>query len=332
MRKATVTTVLLLIPTAVFLLVLIPRAMSQEKAFVSVHPESRISGEFILLGDIARIEGGDPVLVRRLSSIVIGRAPLPGQVRLIGMEHIRLRLKQSGIPLDDTAFQSPHRVKVLRDYVEISSETVRRIVREFILREMPWDREQVSIGGMDYNGTIILPRGKITYEVLPQANEDYLGSTPISVLFKVDGSPQKRVWLSPDVKVYASVVVSSRPMPRYHVVNKADLRVERRNLAQLPSNVLTAPSEAMGKRIKTALAANTAFRADMLELPPLVKKGDIVRVIAESESMKVTTLGMVKEKGRRGDTVRVMNITSQKEIYGKVVDAKTVRVSFWVSN
>jgi len=60
----------------------------------------------------------------------------------------------------------------------------------------------------------------------------------------------------------------------------------------------------------------------------LVKRGDIVFIIAESSGIKVTALGQVKEKGRKGQIVRVENIDSNKGIYARVLDSNSVKVDF----
>jgi flagella basal body P-ring formation protein FlgA len=70
------------------------------------------------------------------------------------------------------------------------------------------------------------------------------------------------------------------------------------------------------------------LRTDLIELPPLVRRGNVVVIIAESDVLKVTALGEVKEKGRRGETIRVVNLSSKKEIYARVVDSNTVKVDF----
>jgi flagella basal body P-ring formation protein FlgA len=328
MKKATLLLAVLLLAATISILGIVPRASAQGRATVTVSRENHVSGEAVFLRDIANIKSDDPSLTSDLASTYIGRAPLPGRSRSIKLEQIRRKIRQKGIPLAAIGLKSPSQIKVLRNYNEIKGDTVEKIVRKFILQKMPWDPGQVNIKGLDFDGNIILPKGKITYRLIPQVNENYLGSTPIQVVFAVDGKPQKKVWLNADIEVYTPVVVSARPMPRYHVVSKSDIRLERRNLADLPSNIITSLEEPIGKRIKAPLSANTPLRADLIELPPLVKRGDIVTVIAENEVLKIVTKGMVKDRGRKGDVVRVININSKKEVFGKVVDARTVRVNF----
>ena len=100
-------------------------------------------------------------------------------------------------------------------------------------------------------------------------------------------------------------------------------------LARLPSNIITDYDEILGKRTKRAIDANTVLRPDLIEFPPLVKRGDVVMVVAESGGLRITTLGVVKGRsGRRGERIRVENLDSKKSIYARVMDANTVKVDF----
>jgi flagella basal body P-ring formation protein FlgA len=66
----------------------------------------------------------------------------------------------------------------------------------------------------------------------------------------------------------------------------------------------------------------------MVEVPPLVKKGDRVTLLVENDHFKITSIGEVKEEGRAGDRIKVTNMSSKREVYGKVLDGHTLLVDF----
>jgi len=76
------------------------------------------------------------------------------------------------------------------------------------------------------------------------------------------------------------------------------------------------------------MSPKEVFRTDIVELPPMVKRNDRVSIVAESESLRITAVGEVKESGSRGERVKVVNLNSNKEIFARVLDSKTVRVEF----
>ncbi|MBW1863855.1 MAG: flagella basal body P-ring formation protein FlgA [Deltaproteobacteria bacterium] len=59
-----------------------------------------------------------------------------------------------------------------------------------------------------------------------------------------------------------------------------------------------------------------------------MRKGKRVLIKAENGLIRVTTLGKTLEDGRAGDEVRVINISSGKEIFATVKGPGLVLVSF----
>mgnify|MGYP001825038479 FL=1 len=100
------------------------------------------------------------------------------------------------------------------------------------------------------------------------------------------------------------------------------------DLEEKPDGVITDPGAVLGKRTRRAIGTQTPLRADLIELPPLVKRGDLVVIIAESNGLKITTLGQVKKRGRLGDRIPVANMDSKKILYARVIDSNTVKVDF----
>jgi flagella basal body P-ring formation protein FlgA len=100
------------------------------------------------------------------------------------------------------------------------------------------------------------------------------------------------------------------------------------DLADLPANIVSDPEAVLGKRTKRVVGAQVPLRTDLIELPPLVKRGDMVVILAESNGLKITTLGQVKKKGRLGDRIPVVNMDSKKILHARVIDSNTVKVDF----
>ena len=65
-----------------------------------------------------------------------------------------------------------------------------------------------------------------------------------------------------------------------------------------------------------------------MKKPALGSKGEKIMILAEKGGMKITTPGILKEDGYENAMVQVLNIESKKIIYGRLVDANTVKVSF----
>jgi len=295
---------------------------------ISILPNVQIDGEDILLGKIAGIEGHDPLLVQKLSSIVVARAPLPGESRTLEKKVFNLRLRQNRINLSQLALNIPAKVVVTRNYIEISREKIKTLVSDYILKNIVKKNADGSIKDIEVADSLQLPKGRITFKVMPPRNRDLLGKIPFSVHFDVNGKFYKRVWATATVEVLAEVVVTKKPLGRHKPITEDDIELLKMDLAKLSAGVITDPEAVLGKRTKRAIGAKTVLRNDLVELPQLVKRGDVVVIIAESSGLKITALGEVKKKGRLGESIPVMNYDSKKILYGRVLDSSTVKVEF----
>jgi flagella basal body P-ring formation protein FlgA len=124
------------------------------------------------------------------------------------------------------------------------------------------------------------------------------------------------------------MVVAARTLERGEVLTASDLALARRDLAHVQGRFLSSTAEAVGLRVKNSLRANSPVRGDYLERVPVVKSGQMVMIVVENEVVKITASGRAKGSGAVGDLIAVQNLSSQKDIAARVVDASTVRVDF----
>jgi len=295
---------------------------------ILVSERAEVNEDTVLLGQIARIFGSDQRIVAELEKIVIGRAPLPGQIRELDADTIRLRLKQHDVDPASVDLQVPESVTLARGHQEISAATLEALIGDFVRQKIRPHYPTARIKEIRLPDSIILPKGRVSYQVLAPRTGEYLGSIPLQVLCYVNGQLEQRVWVNTKVEAMIDVVVNKRALGRYQPITDEDLDLQSMDLANLASDVILDPEAVIGKRTVRAIPADTVLRTDLVELPPLVRRGDIVTLVAESESLKVTTLGEVRKAGRLGERVQVVNVDSGKVLFGRVIDAKTVRVEF----
>ena len=124
------------------------------------------------------------------------------------------------------------------------------------------------------------------------------------------------------------VLVANRPIPRFKVITADDFTFQTLDAARLPDDIVLAEADAIGKRARRTIPAQTVLRQDLIELPPVVQKGDRVLIVAASRGLRITALGEVKHTGKVGERIPVENLSSSKTIMARVVDHQTVQVDF----
>jgi flagellar basal body P-ring formation protein FlgA len=292
---------------------------------VRVYDRAEVASDQILLESIARIDGPDADRVSELKAVVIGRAPLPGKTRVVEQALVLARLKQCGFDPAGLDLQVPPEITVARSSTTIGREQVEEILRAYVRQH---GGEGVRIKEIRVTDTLVLPQGPLTTRVLAPKSTEFVGTVPLTVTFKVDGDAERRVNATVSLERLSKVVVARRPLGRFKPIDPEDIEVRAVDAAGLPFDCITDPAAVIGKRTRRLVETGAALRPDMVESPPLVKSGDRVRIVAETEGLRISAFGQVKQRGAQGELIQVMNLDSNKVVYARVLDANTVKIEF----
>jgi len=312
--------------TAAILLLFSTSAHCSERIFLTLQASAVVDGENVLLGDVVQLNNENAN--KALLKTVVGRSPNPGQTRFVSADYIRIRLRQAGFDADAITFEGPQDVKVSRHWASLPAGRIRLAVETAIRSRMPWNAEDVTVSDIQFDETVQLPVGKLTYRIVPKRHEDYLGSTILALHLFVNGEPVRKMWVNATISVMADVVTVVRPLGKHQHIELEDIRVERRDLTGLGSDTIRSVEDALGNRAERMIYPGTVLQTGMIDQPPVVKRGDIVKIIAKTGSMTITATGMVKQQGRKGEMVRVMNTDSNRVILARVSGPDAVDVDF----
>ncbi|MGE0680717.1 MAG: flagellar basal body P-ring formation chaperone FlgA [Candidatus Binatia bacterium] len=208
----------------------------------------------------------------------------------------------------------------------LSQERVVETLREYVLERSAWRPDQVEIVLRSFTPST-LPDGAIDLVVLKPTRGVTPGLRRFLVAVQVNGREEARLWIDSEVQVFENVVVTSQPLAHYESVTPARVRLERRNLGDLPLQPLTSIDALAGQQASRPIEVNQVVTASMVELPRVVRRGSVVTLIYESSGIHVETSGRATEPGRVGDRIRVENPSSGKVVEGQILDDRRVRVN-----
>ncbi len=303
-------------------------AFSAQPLVLTLQAVADVDGDLVRLSDIASLSGGPQHQLTALGATAVAKSPQPGQTRFVGADYIRIRLKQAGFDTASMRFKGPQDVRVSRQSVALPTRRIQRAVETAIRNSMPWNNDDVTVSGISFDETVRLPSGKLTYQIVPKRHEDYLGSTILGLHLFVDGKPVRKLWVNATICVMADVVTVIRPLGKHQHIQPEDLAVQRRDRAGLAADTVTRIQDALGNRTTRAIYPDTVLASSMFASPPLVRRGDIVKIVASAGAMTITATGLVKQQGRKGDAVRVMNTDSRRIITARVTGPGAVKVDF----
>ena len=306
----------------------IPWQSSAEELQVRLRDHVSIKGASVYLGEAASFEPAHDDRVDGLRTIALASSPSPGRTMILSSRYLINALTAAVTDTTDIRFALPESMTVYREAQVVSVDKMTALFKQHVLQNGSWPEQDLHFERVRVDGPVTLPPGDLSWEVKSRGNADYLGDVALVICFVVDGKMVRKVPLSGKVSLERPVVKTTRKIVAGQILEEEDLTVVKERLFDSGKDLMMDKGEAAGKRALRSLDAGQFVERKMIENPPLVKKGEHVRIEAAGRQIRVTALGRVLQDGRAGEQVKVMNLMSGKEIHATVTDVGAVAVSF----
>lgn len=232
------------------------------------------------------------------------------------------------IPMQGATQPNLYPIEMVRDGKAAEVEEVIRILENYFQKIYPERSHRIEIRDIRGYEKFVLPSGLFSVEVIGPEQVYRGGNIAATLLFHLKGQEAKRIRITARVDIYTDVVVAGHSLKKHHEITEKDVQVANRNISLLPHGVVTEIKDVIGKRTTLSINTHEPLRTGMVEIPPLIRKGDRVILLAENHLFKITTLGETKEEGRKGERIKLINLSSKKEVYGRVINSNTVQIDF----
>lgn len=202
------------------------------------------------------------------------------------------------------------------------AEPVREAVSGFLRDEaggLP-GRVDIEVGELDPRNQ--LPECARLQAFLPAASRAW-GQTTVGV--RCESPATWTIYVPARVRVHGEYLVLARPLRAGQIVGPEDLERRSGDLADDGDGALVDATQAIGHPARFAVAAGQPLRRDMLRLPPVVRRGDPVRVVSRGPGFAVANAGKALNNAAAGHVVRV-RLDSGKVLSGIARHDGTVEI------
>ncbi len=166
---------------------------------------------------------------------------------------------------------------------------------------------RAETGGVEFDTVKI----KSPDEIKPSAK------VPLYVTLKKDGLVVKRLWASARVRLFTDVVIAKRSLRVREVIGASDVTVERREIRELNSGFVSSPEDVVGMVVRRPITGGRPVKRDYLRQPSVVKRGDIIPVVATSGAIRIKTRAKALEDGYPGGFINAKTSTG-KVLHGRL--------------
>ena len=319
--------ILIFLPVVIFSII---HTAVGEKINIEIRDKVTLPEKQMVLGDIAYVSCNNPSLLERINNIFIGNTPWPGNVRKIEKDVINARLLDEGIDFNGIAYGSTTSSLITVESIAITGEEIIRKAKEYLLSKLSRPESEIIIESDRPPMDKLLPAngGDIRWEISQiDANKDR-GNVQLVVRISIDEKQYLKIPVFFTIRTYEDIAVPNKKIDRHDILAMDDLVIKRMETTKLAGLTFDNAEELAGKRAIRSIQPNIPITAEMIDNPPLIKKGDFIKVSVQSGNLHIVTKGVAKEDGYVGKVIRIKNTDSNKELYGKVEDSTTVKIIF----
>ena len=319
--------ILIFLPIVIFSII---HTAVGEKIHIEIKDKVTLPEKQIVLGDIACVSCNNPSLLESINNISVGNTPWPGNIRKIEKDTLTARFIDEGVDFKEITYGSTTSSLISVDSITITGEEILRKAKEYLLSKLSRPESEIIIESDRPPMDKLLPAngGDIRWEISQiDANKDR-GNVQLIVRISIDEKQYLKMPVFFTIRTYEDIAVPNKKIDRHEILAMDDLVIKRMETTKLAGVTFDNIEDLIGKRAIRPILPNIPITAEMIDNPPLIRKGDFVKVSVQSGNLHVVTKGVAKEDGYWGKVIRIKNIDSNKELYGKVEDSTTVKIIF----
>lgn len=311
-----------------YILIISAATLATSLAFageVVVRERTAVHNLTVTLGDIADFEGFRRTDRAALETIELGRAPNIGQRRIIPKAYLRSRI-QRALPPGST-LRLGRQTEIRRRDKTVAGHALKQLVTAAVEERLGEIMSDIARLNVPEQSRIRVPE---TARVAVRFNErrNHEGSLNVAIVI-IDGAEEKLVRRTVvEVDRFTEVIVLNREGKRGSVIRAGDLTLNRIAQSQVPRNAITRSHDAIGAVLKRSVRRGDTLQDNWLDIPPVVLRGQRVRLVARRGSIRLSTMGEALSKGRSQELIRVRNMSSKKIVTGRVTADGNVEMEF----
>ena len=139
------------------------------------------------------------------------------------------------------------------------------------------------------------------------------------------GKVRWKIYVSVIFEISQLVAIAAQPILAGEALNKHNVRFEKRTIK--PHQAYFSNLDQLNHKLaKRSLSTGDIIAPRTLKTQYLIKKGDSVTIVAETDSISVRMQGTAQTSGNLGDNIRLKNKKSGRLVEGIIISEKVVRI------
>jgi len=209
----------------------------------------------------------------------------------------------------------------------IDQQEIRQVLEDFLAEKSDrLPQVELTMKSVVLPKAFKVPQGHVEHQVIPD-KPDVIGSRRVTLLTRVDNRAVSNKSIRVQLEALADVVVAAANLRRGETLDELNTVLQKQDITRLKQPIFNL-EDVYGKQLKRTVRLGQAINVNQVDFPPTIKRGERVEIHAQRGSLMLTTAGEARQDGLEGETIRVKNIGSQREVLCQILGPGLVKVEF----
>jgi flagella basal body P-ring formation protein FlgA len=281
------------------------------------------------LADLARIEAADPAQAQALGRVVLGQAPLAGQLEQRSRAELDMVLRGQALALGlDIAWRGAAGVRIRSERQQLDGQLLLELATAQLRQELGHDpgapRLEARLAAPLPD--LAAPAGALEYRARLVDPSRPRARMAVWIDVIAHGAVYRSVLVPLAVSAHRDVYVARRALAAGSVAAAADFEQRDEDVAALADAPLAPGTLARGGRVRQALAGGQVVTARQMAPNDMVLRGDHVRLVSQGGGIAVETGATALADALVGQQVRVRPERSNEMVTARVMAPDLVSI------
>jgi len=264
-----------------------------------------------------RIRLSDLIEVNAASDGDLGPAPQPGTRRRVYRAQVLALLGEKTRTRLPAYWQVETRSQSL-SCVDLATRTAGALQTQL--------KPGLKLSALVCGRPLAVPQGEVQLTARLTDGNRHAGRLPVQLEVRAGEWPAQTLVTTAIIEGKLAVLVAAADLEPGAPLRRGDVRFEEHDASTLPSDALAALLDVDGKKTSQRISAGSVLRRGSLTEIPIVERGANVTIAINADGIRITSRGVAREDGKRGETITVLTNSTSRLIKARVVEPHLVVV------
>ncbi len=208
--------------------------------------------------------------------------------------------------------------------VDLSTKIIKDKIKLNLLNNFHEFHDEVILQFNELPASIKIDPFNWNMRILKRYGKVKRGANSIEVAVFSNKSLIKKFVTSVRLRTFDNMVVANLQLNKSTRISEDQVSIQRIESTTIKRLFFSSLEDVLNLQTKRIVQKGKPIFSDMVELPFLVARGDILKIVVKLKNLEVSAKGKALQGGRIGDIIKVENLSTHKKLVATIQNKKTV--------